>query len=148
MTHGEIAAYSLPRGMPMRVAVSTAVLVLGLSGLVASQSQPVNVWISQGRFDATITTTRIEPYLSGHPYAGIPVISSDDNRMVVAQARVRAWPERNQTRVVVFAVENPAPGKYLETPVATFLASPGDPERIIQMDDFGGAPVRARVAYK
>jgi hypothetical protein len=132
----------------MHLAISTTVLVLGLSGLVAAQSPPVNVWISQGRFDATITATRAEPYLSGDPYAGIPVTASGDNSRVVAQARVRAWPERNQTRVVVFAVENPAPGKYLETPVATFLASPGDPERVIQMDDFGGAPIRARVAYK
>lgn len=75
-------------------------------------------------------------------------MSSEDNRRVAAQARIRAWPERNQMRVVVFAVENPAPAKYLETPVATFLASPGDPERVIQMDDFGGAPIRARVAYR
>jgi hypothetical protein len=132
----------------MHVAVSTTVLLLGLSGLVAAQSQPVNVWISQGRFDATITATRAEPYLSGDPYAGIPVTASGNNGRVVAQARVRAWPERNQTRVIVFAVENPAAGKYLETPVATFLASPGDPERVVQMDDFDGAPIRVRVGYK
>src|SRR5687768_16294089 len=117
----------------MHPAVTTTVLVLGLSALVAAQSQPVNVSISQGRFDATITATRAEPYLSGDPYAGIPVTAADDNKRVVAEARVRAWPERNQTRVIVFAVENPAPGKYLETPVATFLATPGDPERVIQM---------------
>jgi hypothetical protein len=132
----------------MHTAFGTAVIVIGLSGIAAAQSQPVNVWISQGRFDATVIATRAEPYLSGDPYAGIPVRALGDERRIVAQARVRAWPERNQTRVIVFAVENPAPGKYLETPVATFLASPGDPERLIRMDDFGGDPVSVRVRYR
>ena len=43
-------------------------------------------------------------YLSGNPYTGIPVTASGNTGRVVAQARVRAWPERNQTRVIVFAV--------------------------------------------
>ena len=132
----------------MRVAAGTAFLVLGLSGFAASQSLPVNVWISQGRFDATITATRAEPYLSGDPYAGIPVMSSDGSGKPVVQARVRAWPEGDRTRIIVFAVQNPEPARYLETPVATFLASPGDPERVVPMDDFGGAPVRVRASHK
>jgi hypothetical protein len=64
------------------------------------------------------------------------------------QVRMRAWPERDKIRVVVFAVENPAPADYRETPIATFLAAPGDPERVVPVDDFGAAPVTVRVAYK
>ena len=121
-----------------------------IGGIVAAQSKPVNVWVSQGKFDATITATRTEPYLGGDPYAGIPILAlGDDSKMIVSLgARVRAWPEGDRTRVIVFAVQNSAPAKYLETPVATFLASPGDPERVVPMEDFGGAPVRVRVGYR
>jgi hypothetical protein len=134
----------------MYPALRAAIVFVSLGSLASAQSQPVNVWVSQGRFDATITATRVEPYLGGDPYAGIPIMAlEDDSKMIVSlQARVRAWPEGDKTRVIVFAVQNPAPAKYLETPVATFLASPGDPERVVPMEDFGGAPVRVRVAYK
>lgn len=138
----------LPKGDVMYPSIGAAILVLGVSGIAAAQSQPVNVWVSQGRFDATVTATRAEPYLAGDPYAGIPVKALGDDSKIVAQARVRAWPERNRTRVIVFAVENAAPAQYRETPVATFLASPGDAERVVPMDDFGAAPVRVRVGYK
>ena len=125
-------------------------MLLTLGSIATAQSQPINVWLSQGRFDATITATRVEPYLGGDPYAGLPIRALGDDSKLIAglQARVRAWPEGDKTRVVVFAVQNPAPAKYLETPVATFLASPGDPERVVPMEDFGGAPVRVRVAYR
>ena len=132
----------------MSTAIRTTIVLLWLGGVATAQSQPVNVWVSQGKFDATITATRLEPYLSGDPYAGIPVRSLGDDTRIVAQVRVRAWPEGDRTRIIVFAVQNPAPAKYLETPVATFLASPGDPERVVPMDDFGGAPVRVRVAHR
>jgi hypothetical protein len=134
----------------MQTALRVAIIVLSLNSVASAQSRLVNVLLSQGRFDATITATRVEPYLGGDPYAGIPVMAlGDESRMLVSlQARVRAWPEGDRTRVIVFAVQNPAPAKYLETPVATFLASPGDPERVVPMEDFGGAPVRVRVAYK
>jgi hypothetical protein len=133
----------------MKRALPAAIIFLSLGSLATVQSKPVNVWVSQGRFDATITATRAEPYLGGDPYAGIPVRAlGDENTRIVAQARVRAWPEGDKTRVIVFAVQNPAPAKYLETPVATFLASPGDPERVVPMEDFGVAPVRVRVSYR
>jgi hypothetical protein len=133
----------------MSTAIRTTVVLVWIGGIAAAQSKPVNVWLSQGRFDATITATRVEPYLGGDPYAGIPVMAlGDDSKMLVSlQARVRAWPEGDKTRVIVFAVQNPMPAKYLETPVATFLASPGDPERVVSMEDFGGAPIRVRVGY-
>ena len=127
--------------------IRAALVVLALAVPVTAQSPVVNVSVIQGRFTATIIPTRERPYLAGDPYGGIPVRATDGSKLVL-QVRVRAWPERDRTRVVVFAVENPGPADYSETPIASFLATPSDEDRLISLDDFGAAPVTVRVVYK
>src|SRR5688572_25762384 len=119
--------------------ICAAILVLVVAGGAAAQTPFVKVSVAQGAFNAPILVTRAEPYLDGDPYAGIPVKALDGDKLV-AQVRVRAWPERGATRVIVFAVENPHPGEYRETPIATFLASPGDADRVVSVAEFGAAP--------
>jgi hypothetical protein len=133
----------------MRRIVISAIVVLVVAVTLSAQTSPVQeVLVMQDRRDGVNMLLRItqDTYYLGEPAVSVPAEVAPGATLKASRFAVRGWREADSIRAVVYAVipSPDAPGKTVETAIATYVLKDSPLVRVTETAAWGAMAIVLR----